>query len=298
MARIILYIILFVCTSATLCAQELNAKITINRQKIQSPNNELFSSLETAVNRLMNEQKWTETTFNKNERIDCIIAITINEMAGENSFIAEIQITGRRPVYNSNYITSLMNHKDNSFAFNYTMGESMEFNSMNIGSNLIATMSFYAYVLIGLDFDSFSPNGGRPYFEKALEIANNAQSLNTKGWEPFSGNNNRYDLGVALTDEASKSFHTMWYNYHRLGLDEMAANPLRGRINIIATLADLQKVYDARPSSPLITFFGDTKLDELLKISSQATSEEKKEIKKVLLQLFPTKNSMINEELR
>jgi hypothetical protein len=277
-------------------AQELNARLTINTQKLSTPNKELFSSLETNINQLLNEQKWTDLTYSKNERIDCSVAIIVNEITDQNSFSAEIQVASRRPVYNSSYITSLLNFRDTQFAFSYIQGQSLYYNSMNIDNNIVAVIAFYAYVIIGLDADSFSPNGGRPYFAKAMEIANMAQSLNTKGWEPFSGkNSNRYDLAMGLTEESSASFHTFWYNYHRMGLDEMAANPSRGRIRVIESLSDLQKLHEARPSSIVTAVVGETKVDELMKICAQATDEEKNSVKKLLSQIFPTKNYIINQ---
>ncbi|WP_165020798.1 DUF4835 family protein [Dysgonomonas sp. ZJ279] len=294
MKRYISIILFLISSVAIMQAQELNAKLTLNSQKVQSPNRELITSLENAVNQLLNEQKWTDATFSRTERIDAIVGITVNEMPTENSFIADIQITTRRPVYNSTYVTPILNYRDTQFEFSYLMGQSVDFNNYNVTSNLVATIAFYSYIIIGLDFDSFSLNGGRPYFDKALDIANKAQTLNTKGWEPFSGKGNRYDLAVALTDESSKSFHTMWYNYHRLGLDEMSTNPARARIRVIESIADLQKVYEARPSSLLLTLFAETKMEELVRICSQATTEEKQEIKKKLLLMFPTKNNIIN----
>ncbi|WP_165043074.1 DUF4835 family protein [Dysgonomonas sp. ZJ709] len=294
MKRYISIILFLISSVAVMQAQELNAKLTLNSQKVQSPNRELITSLENAVNQLLNEQKWTDATFSRTERIDAIVGITVNEMPTENSFIADIQITTRRPVYNSTYVTPILNYRDTQFEFSYLMGQSVDFNNYNVTSNLVATIAFYSYIIIGLDFDSFSLNGGRPYFDKALDIANKAQTLNTKGWEPFSGKGNRYDLAVALTDESSKSFHKMWYNYHRLGLDEMSSNPARARIRVIESIADLQKVYEARPSSLLLTLFAETKMEELVRICSQATTEEKQEIKKKLLLMFPTKNNIIN----
>ena len=294
MNKLVLFILSIIFTSA-IQAQELNAKFTLNSRKLPAANEALFSSLERSIHQLLNDQKWTNTSFNKNERIDCTIVISMNEMTADNSFSAEIQVSSRRPVYNSSFITTLLNFRDTKFEFNYTQGESLDLNNIVLNSNLVAVLSFYAYVVIGLDFDSFSLNGGAPYFAKAMEIANMAQSLNTKGWEPFSGkNDNRYDLAVALTDESSKSFHSFWYNYHRTGLDEMAANPSRGRIRIIECLPDLQKLYEARPSSPLFTIIGETKIDEIVRICSQATAEEKQSIKRTLNQIFPTKGHLIN----
>ena len=128
-----------------------------------------------------------------------------------------------------------------------------------------------------------------------MQIVNNAQSLNTKGWAPFGGDRNRYAMALALTEESSSVFHSMWYNYHRKGLDEMAANPSRGRAGVIATIPDLQTIYKARPSSAILSFYGDTKLDELVNIYSEATSEEKNEAYKILQPIFPTKRYIIDK---
>ncbi len=294
MIRLTLYILLLVLCPVLGKAQELNTKLTINTQRVPAANSQLFSSLESELNQLLNDQKWTDTNFNRSERINCNIAITIVEATTENNFVAEIQFASQRPVYNSSYITSLMNYRDTQFEFTYMPGLSFDFNKQSIDNNLVAVISFYAYILIGLDFDSFSLNGGKPYFSKAMEIANMSQSLGTKGWEPFSGkNSNRYDLAVALTEESSGSFHDMWYKYHRLGLDEMAANASRGRIRIIESVNDIQKLYDARPNSILLSLIRETKVDEIVRVCSQATTEEKQAVKKILSQIFPTKSNSI-----
>jgi len=295
MKKSILYIIFTFISLVSLQAQELNARLTINTQKIQSANKDMFTSMERNLNQLLNGQRWTNLNLDRSERIDCTVSITINEATSENSFVADIQISSRRPVYNSTYITTLMNYRDTQFEFSYMQGQSLDFNDANIDNNLVAVIAFYAYVIIGLDSDSFSLNGGRPYFARAMEVANMAQSLNAKGWEPFSGrNNNRYDLAVALTDESSKDFHSMWYDYHRMGLDEMAANASRGRIRIMESMNDIQKLYGSRPSSPLLALIAESKVDEIVRICSQATAEEKQSMKKLLSQIFPTKNNLIN----
>lgn len=295
MIRSIIFILVLCISLVEAKAQELNARLTINTQNVQSVNLDLITSLQDAINQMLNDQKWTDSKFSRSERINCTVAITVNEMSSDNEFVTDIQITTRRPVYNSSYVTSLLNYKDSQFNFSYLFGQSMDFNNNSLSSNLVAVIAFYSYVAIGLDFDSFSLNGGRPYFAKALDIANSAQSLNTKGWEPFSGGKgNRYDLALALTDESSKDFHTMWYNYHRMGLDEMAANPSRGRIRVMESINDLKKVYDARPSSILLTMFAESKLDELVRICSKATTEEKQEMRSLLLKMFPTKSTTIN----
>lgn len=288
-------ILLLVASVTDIASQELNAKLTINAQKLGSVNRDKFNALQATLTQLLNDQKWTDATFAVTERIDCSITITLNEALNETSFKGEIQLTSRRPVYNSSYITTVFNYRDTQFSFDYQQGQSYNFNSISITDNLVATLAYYAYVIIGLDFDTFSLNGGRSYFTKAMNIANSAQSLNSPGWEPFSNNKNRYDLALALTDESTKDFHTLYYNYHRLGLDEMALNASRGRIRIIeAVNTDLQKIYETRPSTPLLTVFAETKLDELMKIASEATKDEKNELKKKLTQWFPAKSNIIN----
>lgn len=280
--------------SFALQAQELNAKVTVNTQKLQSPNEDLFKTLQNDINQMLNENRWTDLNFMKKERIDCVITLTINEMNSEGSVKGDLQISTRRPVYNSTYVTPMLSYRDNQIEFNYILGQSLNINLNNITDNLVAIMAFYAYIMVGLDCDSFSPGGGRPYFSKALDIANAAQMLDAKGWEPFSGSNSRYDLALALSDDSYKGFHTMWYDYHRLGLDEMAENPSRGRIKIIESTAELMKLYENRPSSPLLTIYGATKLEELVSIASQAKADEKKDLKKLLLQIYPTRNNIIN----
>lgn len=275
-------------------SQELKAKITINSSQIQGVDKQVFTTLENSLMQLLNERKWTETTFKNNERIDCNFTITLNSAPEENSYSGEIQVTSTRPVYNSSYMTPMFMYRDVDVTFNYISGENIEFNEAYIENNLVAIVAFYTYVIIGLDFDSFSPNGGKPYFEKAMEIVNASQHLSKKGWAAFDSDKNRYALGLALTEESSNSFHTLWYNYHRLGLDEMGTNALRGRDKIIAAIQGLQTVYSSRPSSPLLLFFGDTKLSELGDIYSEASTDEKKEAYDLLQKIFPSKSSQLN----
>ena len=298
MKRKFYILLLFFCYSAflsQLAAQELNASLTINTQKVSITNQDIISSLQGEATRLLNEQKWTDAAFSRGERIDCSFVIIINEMTAQNTFNAEIQVSSRRPVYNSSYITPLLNLKDSKLSFEFTYGQTLDYSNNSLNNNLVAVLSYYAYIVIGLDFNSFSPNGGKPYFTKAMEIVSMAQGLNTPGWEPFSNDINRYTLASALTEESSKDFHTLWYKCHRQGLDEMANNVSRGRVNVLSTIEDLEKLYQARPGSPLLTIYAETKLDELIKISTKASADEKQELKKTLRKIFPTKGSAINE---
>lgn len=285
---------MFISGMDLLEAQEFNMKITLNTNQIQGTDKSVFEKMEESLNKLVNDRKWTDATFATNELIEGSILITINEVQ-ENTYKGDVQIIVNRPVYNATYNTPLLNYRDTEFEFSYLLGENLEYIENNINSNLVATVAYYVYIILGLDFDSYALNGGKPYYEKAMQIVNNAQSLNTKGWAPFGGDRNRYAMAMALTEESSSVFHSMWYNYHRKGLDEMAANPSRGRAGVIATIPDLQTIYKARPSSALLSFYGDTKLDELVNIYSEATSEENSEAYKILQPIFPTKRYVIDK---
>ena len=269
-------------------AQELNARITINSDKVQSTNKQVFKTLQDALNDFVNNKKWTDATFAMNERIDCSMTLIINEMVSDNSFKGEIQVQARRPVYNSSYTTTLLNYRDTELSFDYTEFEPLEYTENTLNSNLIATVVFYIYTILGLDFDSFSPKGGTAFFEQAMQIVSLAQAQPTwTGWKAFENDRNRHALATALTDNTSELFRDMWYNYHRKGLDEMAANPDRGRTTIIGLLPVLEQVKSARPTSPLLQMFADSKLDEVVLIYSKATTQEKQEGYKMLANLYP-----------
>jgi hypothetical protein len=280
--------------TASLHAQELNAKVTVNTSKLQSAKQELFNTMQRSILQLLNERKWTNATFGKNEMIECTFVLTMNTAGEGNSYTAELQVSARRPVYNSVYMTPTFTFKDVNIEFEYIEGENLEFNETNIANNLVAVIAYYAYIVIGLDYDSFAQNGGRSCFDTAMTIANSAQMLSGKGWKPFEDDKNRYALALALTEESSARFHSMWYNYHRLGLDEMATSLVRGRDKVLASVQDLQEIYAARPSSPLLLFYGDTKLNELTDIYSDMSKDERKEAYELLRKIYPTKSTQLD----
>lgn len=293
MKRLVIYITLCLCSISCLLAQELNVKVNINTQKISASGTDIFKEMETSINQLLNENKWTNATFSRNERIDCSITILINEMLNNNSFKAEISITSRRPVYNSSYMTTLFNFRDTNFSFDYLQGQNINFSDNSISDNLTAVLAFYTYIILGLDFDSFQLNGGKPFFDQAMNIANAAQMLNTSGWEAFQYKNNRYDIATALTDESLQEFHNIWYNYHRIALDQMSSNPQRSRIRVVELINELKKLQSLRASSALFAIFGEAKLDEVVRICSECTPEEKREVYKALQSMFPTKSDIL-----
>lgn len=272
---------------------ELNARITVNSDKIQGSDKQLFTTLQTALTEFVNNRRWTDATFAINERIDCSMTIIVNEQT-DNSFKAEIQVQARRPVYNSSYTTTLLNYRDTELDFEYVQFEPLEYTENTLNSNLIATVAYYVYIILGLDFDSFSPLGGKAYFDQAQQIVNIAQSQGTwNGWRAFEKDDNRHGLITALTDNTSEIFRNLWYTYHRKGLDEMAGNPDRGRMTIIEALPALKEVKSARPTSVVLRLFSDAKLDEIVSIYSKATAQEKQEGYKLLFDLYPTETTRL-----
>ena len=273
-------------------AQELNARITVNGDKIANANKSVFTTLQNALTEFINNRKWTDATFAVNERIDCSMTIIVNEME-ESSFKGEIQVQARRPVYNSSYTTTLLNFRDQQFDFEYMEGEPLEYQENMLTGNLTATVVFYIYIILGLDLDSFSPLGGTAYIQQAQQIVSLAQSQSWSGWKAFDSNRNRHAVATALQDNASEAFRNLWYTYHRKGLDEMAANPDRGRTTIIEALPALQEVKKARPTSVLLQMFSDAKLDEIVLIYSKATTQEKQSGYKLLQEIYPTETTRL-----
>ena len=291
--RRLFYLFLFSLLAFGGKAQELNARVTVNGDKIATANKQIFTTLQNALMEFVNNRKWTDATFAVNEKIDCSMTIIVNEL-DESSFQTEIQVQARRPVYNSSYTTTLFNFRDQELNFEYMEGEPLDFNSNTLTSNLTATVAFSVYIILGLDFDSFAPKGGTTYIQQAQQIVNMAQSeMSWNGWKAFESNQNRHALATALQDNASEAFRDMWYTYHRRGLDEMAANPDRGRMTIIEALPALREVRSARPTSVLLQMFSDAKLDEIVAIYSKATTQERQDGYKMLFEIYPTQSTRL-----
>ena len=278
---------LLCCMAATALAQELNCTININTDQITGSNKSVFSTLQKSMTEFVNNRHWTDLTFTNAEKIECTMNVIVKKY--ESDYItAEIQVQSRRPVYNSNYNTTLFNFKDNSFGFQYKEFDQLELNENTITSNLTAVLAYYAYIMIGYDMDSYSRLGGSPYFQSAEAIVNSAQAANLDGWKAFESSKNRYALVNNLTDEAFKKFRNYFYEYHRLGLDEMSQNVTNARARIASGLPVLRETNRARPSAIVITSFMDAKSDELINILSKATDSEKKEAVEVLTDVAPT----------
>ena len=281
-----LFLIFFCSCAFSLVSQELNCNVQINSDQVQGTNRSVFNTLQRSISEFINNRRWTNMTFANSERIDCSMNIIVKSVEN-NVFSAEIQVQSRRPVFNTSYNTTLFNFRDQSFTFEYQEYEQLEMNESTISSNLTAVLVYYAYIILGYDMDSYSRLGGTPFFEQAERIVNIAQSAEFSGWKAFESSRNRYALINNLTDEAFKKYRNYFYEYHRLGLDEMATNVANGRAKISAGLATLREANRARPSAIVISSFMDAKTDELINIFSGATDKEKKDAVEILSDVNP-----------
>ncbi len=290
--KTIVWIIALLC-SIGIQAQELNARISINSAKVQG-STQVLRTLEDQLRIFINERKWTNVNFLPNERIECTFTILINEMSS-NTFNGELQIQSSRPVFNSTYTTTLVNFRDPTFTFDYVEYQALEFDINNIQDNLVATIAFYVYMILGMDFDSMSPFGGTPYFRNMQSIATNVQPNNWPGWETFGSDRSRYAIADALNTPAYEPYRQMWYDYHRLGLDEMAANLDKGKPKLFSSVSTVSTLYSQRPDLVLVTLFGDAKLDELANVYIEATEQEKKQAYETLRNIYPTRTTELDK---
>ncbi len=275
-------------------AQELNCMVEVNSQQVEGTNKSVFTTLQEAITEYMNTRKWTNAQFSPNEKIDCRLFLTVKKYE-DDRIKGDLQVQLSRPVYNSTYTTTLLNFKDNKIDFEYREGDPLNFNENAFESNLTAILNFYAYLFLALDFDSFSPNGGQAYFDRAATVVQMAQSSGEVGWKTFEDNKNRSAVLNSYTDGASAGIRRLLYDYHRKGLDEMATSPDKGRAVITESLKELEKIYKSTPMSVALSIFRDSKLDELVNIYSKASTTEKDAVYELLQPIYPTERERLEK---
>jgi hypothetical protein len=283
-----LFILAFFTTPAL--SQELNCKVTINADQIQTSDRTVFKDMERAIATFLNTRKWTSDTYKINERINCGIFLNIGKMPSIGVFSASAQITVARPVYNSNYETVLLNFADRDWEFEYIESQPMEYNDNTYLNNLTSMLAFYAYIILAMDYDSFGELGGNPYVQKALIVANNAQSSNRPGWIAQGSTRSRYSLLADLNNPQMADLRKNTYNYHRLALDTFDKDPDQSRSKILDVLKNVKKIWTIYPSSILVISFFDTKSIELAKIFSQGSLNIRREAYDILTALDPKRN--------
>lgn len=281
-----------ICSSAY--AQELNCTVEVNAQKIEGGSKSVFQTLQEAMSEYMNETRFSNATFSNNEKIDCRLYLTVSEYT-DDRITGDLQVQLSRPVYNSTYTSTLFNFKDSRISFEYREGEPIIFNATTIDNNLTAILNYYAYLFLALDFDSFSPMGGDPYYERAATIVQAAQSLGEIGWKAFEDPKNRSGVLTSFTSPSTSSYRQMLYDYHRKGLDEMVTSPDKGRASITSSLSAIENVYKADPMSAALSIFRDSKLDELVNIYSKAPQTERDLVYKLLQPIYPSENERLDK---
>lgn len=276
-------------------AQELEAKVVINSQKIQGTNKEVFKTLETALTEFLNNRKWTNQQYAQQERIVCSFNITVNQYSDDGSFVCDIMVQSNRPVFNSSYNTTVFNFKDSEFAFNYKEFDQLEFKEDIIDNNLTAVMAYYALLIIGLDMDTMAPQGGTEVLQRVSTIVTNAEMLNATGWKAFDSDRNRHAIINDYMDGGMAPLRQLMYDYYRKGLDEMATNAERGRTNITTALGKLKEAKENKPLSALPVIWTDIKKDELVNIYSKGTQKEKEEISTMMSDINPSQSTSWNK---
>ena len=275
-------------------AQELNAKVTINHNQVQGTDASVFDDLSQTLTQFINDRQWTNLQFQKNERIPCNFNITVTKYDNSsNVFTCKAVIQATRPVYNSSYTSTLYNNTDNDFNFEFAQFDQIQFNDENVDNQLTALVAYYAYLIIGLNLDSFAPMGGEDILQLCMNLANNAQNLNYPGWKAFDNSRNRFAIINDYLDGAMKPFRQLQYNYYRNGLDEMATNAERGRANITTALEEsLKKSHDDKPLSLLPQIWTDYKRDELANIyKGKGTQKEKESVYDILFSINASQNT-------
>ena len=268
-------------------AQELSCKVTINTQRVNQTNQRVFTTLERSLQEYINRKAWTELKVKENERIDCSLVFTVSSYEN-NVLVADVQIQSSRPVYGSTYQTPLMNYQEKGVSFSYLENEPIYFNPNSFTSNLSSFVAYYAYIIIGVDADSFAPDGGKPYFEKALSVVLNALGSGDSAWLQ-NGDNNRWQMITDLLSNDFSAIHKVLYTYHRQGLDLMGTDPQKAKNGIGEALLMLNQLNYSRINRFMAQLFFDAKSDEIAQILlSGKPIEKRKELQEVLLKLAPT----------
>jgi hypothetical protein len=286
--------ILLCLTAALGFGQELQLKVNINHSQIQGTDASVFDNLQQTLEQFMNDRQWTALQFQENERIQCTMNLTVTKyVREENTFECTAIIQANRPVFNSTYTSTLYNNRDAQFNFQFAQFDQLNFNDETVDNQLTALMAYYAYLIIGLDLDSFSPLGGTDVLQRCMYLVNNAQNLGFPGWKSFEDSRNRFAIINDYLDEQMKPFRQLQYDYYRKGLDEMANNAERGRTEVTTALeTGLKQAHENKPLSLLPQIWTDYKKDELVNIyKGKGTQKEKQSINELMMSLNASQSS-------
>ena len=282
----------------TLLAQELQCDVRVSSNKVQGSDKTIYQNLQTALHEFINNTKFTEINFRQAEKIECSMLVDVTSREG-NYFTAEINLALRRPVFKSNYNTPMFNYIDRKFYFEYTDGQTLDFNPNTYISNITSTIGFYVYLFLGLDFDSFSPNGGDPFYALAETVADAApQEAGTENGWSSTGRQNRHAIISDINNPSNQPLRHFLYEYHRSGLDVMAEHPDQGREAILGALSNLQSVYERNPMCYFLQLIIETKRDEIIQIFSEGEMKIRTEAANIMKTIDPSQTSRYDAMLQ
>jgi hypothetical protein len=294
---IIIVLVIFGCTYSY--GQELNCKVTVNSQKASKTDPKVFKTLEQALNDFVNGTKWTNDSYKPNEKIECAILITIESEPKENSFTSTITVTSSRPVFNSDFRTPMINYKDRSFDFTYKENDAMDFNENTFNNNLTHTIGYYVYVILGYDYDSYAPNGGTPYFNKAEVLCQLAQNASSDiGWKNNFGERTRTNLIAEIQNNRYKSFRDIIYTYHMKGLDMMYDDVVKGRSNIALAINNLNLINTDNANTMIVQLLTQAKSNEIASIFEMSDKAEKESVLKMMTKIDATNTQKYQNALQ
>lgn len=278
-------------------AQELSCVVNVNARQIEGSEKVMFQDMQKDIYQLINGRKWTNDEFESHEKIECSILINLTERIGNNQFKGNIQVQASRPVYNSTYKSPILNVRDEDFVVTYSQFEPLQYNESSSNTELVSILSFYIYMILGYNYDSFALEGGTPHFQQAQRIVNFAQSSPELGWKAFEDQNNRYWLVENALSARFKPLRKSYYQIHRLGFDILQQNVDKGRRTITQALKDLRPIHNVAPSSYNLQVFFNAKKQEILDLYSEGQSQERIDLSELLITIDPG-NSNSYEKLR
>ena len=288
--RKLLFVLIFSIISQ-LNGQELNCLVIVNSDEIQNSNTQVYSTLQKSITEYMNNTRWTTNNYKPQEKINCAIKLFVKKETSSNQFEIDFHVQASRPVFNSTYQTPIFNYIDNEISITYNEFESLIYNENSFESNLVSLLTFYAYTIIGIDADTFLPNGGEKFHEKAENVVNQAQQGGYSGWNRIDGNNTRYQLNENILSPAYKDYRDILYTYHLKGLDLMSDNKKEAKKNIADALMRLQNIYNRRSNAFLLRVFIDAKSEEIADVFSEGPRVNTAKLKEMLLKIYPTFNN-------
>jgi hypothetical protein len=279
------FFFLFVYCSL-LQAQELNAQVIVNSDLVNQTNQQIFKTLERSISEFINTQVWSNQEFLNQEKISCSFVFNLSGYSNDQ-FEATLQVQSQRPVFDSNYDSPVLNFLDKDIVFSYQEFQPLFYNQTSFESNLISLISFYAYIILGLDADSFSPNGGDPFYEEAFRIVTLSQNTSRSGWKPSDSNRNRFWLVDALRSNTFREYRQALYTYHREGLDQMTQDPTEGKSALMKAIGQFEPMFQRRPNAFLLQIFFDAKVEEIVNLFQEGPKVDFKKTEEVLKKIAP-----------